>query len=85
MNQVALSCKNYLHSIGCHGKYIKIYVHVKVSSQGSLFLFLRENMAKSKDKICESVGEIVQPILDSQHIELVDIEFVRMGSFFTWS
>lgn len=36
-------------------------------------------MAKSKDKICERVGEIAQLILDSKHIELVDIEFVRMG------
>ena len=36
-------------------------------------------MAKSKDSICEQVGKIVQPILDSKHLELVDIEYVRMG------
>ena len=36
-------------------------------------------MAKSKDSICEQVGKIAQPILDSKHLELVDIEFVRLG------
>jgi ribosome maturation factor RimP len=36
-------------------------------------------MAKSKDNICEQVGRIAQPILDSKQLELVDIEFVRMG------
>lgn len=36
-------------------------------------------MAKSKDKICEQVGDIAQPILDSKQIELVEIEYVRMG------
>lgn len=36
-------------------------------------------MTKSKDTICDQVAAIVQPILDSKHIELVDIEFARMG------
>lgn len=36
-------------------------------------------MAKSKDSICEQVSKIALPILDSKHIELVDIEFVRLG------
>jgi len=36
-------------------------------------------MAKSKDSICEQVDRIAQPILASKHLELVDIEFVRMG------
>lgn len=36
-------------------------------------------MAKSKDNICGQVTEVAQPILDSKHIELVDIEFARMG------
>jgi ribosome maturation factor RimP len=36
-------------------------------------------MAKSKDGVCEQVGVIAQPILDSKRIELVDIEFLRMG------
>jgi ribosome maturation factor RimP len=36
-------------------------------------------MAKNKGDICEQVGGIVQPILDSMQLELVDIEFVRMG------
>jgi ribosome maturation factor RimP len=43
------------------------------------FLFLRDIMAKIKGDICEQVGGIVQPILDSMQLELVDIEFVRMG------
>jgi ribosome maturation factor RimP len=36
-------------------------------------------MAKNKDSICEQIGRIAQPILDSKHLELVDIEYVRMG------
>jgi len=36
-------------------------------------------MAKNKGDICEQVGSIVQPILDSMQLELVDIEFARMG------
>jgi ribosome maturation factor RimP len=36
-------------------------------------------MAKNKGDICEQVGGIVQPILDSMQLELVDIEFVRIG------
>jgi len=36
-------------------------------------------MAKSKDSICEQVSSIAQPILDSKSLELVDIEYVRMG------
>jgi ribosome maturation factor RimP len=36
-------------------------------------------MAKNKGDTCEQVTELVQPILDSLQIELVDIEFVRMG------
>ena len=36
-------------------------------------------MAKSKDSICDQVGKIARPILDSKQLELVDIEFVRMG------
>jgi ribosome maturation factor RimP len=36
-------------------------------------------MANSKDKICEQVGGFALPILDSKSLELVEIEFVRMG------
>ena len=36
-------------------------------------------MVNSNDTICEQVGKIAQLILDSKHIELVDIEFIRMG------
>lgn len=36
-------------------------------------------MAKSKDSICEQVIRIAQPILDSKQLELVDLEFARMG------
>ena len=36
-------------------------------------------MAKNKGDICEQVGGLVRPILDSMQLELVDIEFVRMG------
>jgi ribosome maturation factor RimP len=36
-------------------------------------------MANSKDKICEQVDGFAQPILDSKSLELVEIEFVRMG------
>jgi len=36
-------------------------------------------MAKNKGDICEQVGAILQPILDSMQLELVDIEFVRIG------
>jgi ribosome maturation factor RimP len=44
------------------------------------FLFFRETvMTKHRGDICELVSGIVQPILDSMQIELVDIEFVRIG------
>jgi ribosome maturation factor RimP len=36
-------------------------------------------MAKNKGDICEQVGAIVQPILDSMQLELVEIEFARLG------
>jgi ribosome maturation factor RimP len=36
-------------------------------------------MAKSKDSICDQVVQIAQPIIDSKQLELVDIEYVRMG------
>jgi ribosome maturation factor RimP len=36
-------------------------------------------MAKSKDSICEQVVGIARPILVSKHLELVDIEYIRMG------
>ena len=36
-------------------------------------------MAKNKGDICEQVICISRPILDSMQLELVDIEFVRMG------
>lgn len=36
-------------------------------------------MVKSKESICDQVGQIAQPILDSKNIELVDLEFVRLG------
>lgn len=36
-------------------------------------------MAKNKGDICEQVCGFVQPILDSMQLELVDIEFARMG------
>jgi len=36
-------------------------------------------MAKNKGDISEQVSIIVQPILDSMQLELVDIEFVRAG------
>jgi ribosome maturation factor RimP len=36
-------------------------------------------MAKSKDSICDQVSNIAQPILDSKSLELVDVEYVRMG------
>jgi len=36
-------------------------------------------MAKNKGDICEQVGAFVQPILDSTGLELVEIEFARMG------
>jgi ribosome maturation factor RimP len=43
------------------------------------FFVLRDIMAKNKGDICEQVGGIVQPILDSMQLELVEIEFVRIG------
>ena len=43
------------------------------------FLFLRDSMAKNKGDICEQVVGFAQPILDSMKLELVDIEFARMG------
>lgn len=43
------------------------------------FLFLRFIMAKNKGDICEQVGGLVQPILDSMKLELVEIELARMG------
>lgn len=43
------------------------------------FLFLRDRMAKNKGDICEQVVGIAQPIFDSMKLELVDIEFARMG------
>ncbi len=36
-------------------------------------------MAKNKDTISEQVTALALPILAAKHIELVDIEFVRMG------
>jgi ribosome maturation factor RimP len=36
-------------------------------------------MAKNKGDTCEQVTELVQPILESLQIELVDIEFAKMG------
>lgn len=36
-------------------------------------------MTKNKDSICEQVSTIAQPILDAKQIELVDLEFIRMG------
>lgn len=36
-------------------------------------------MANNRGDICERVTGIVQPILDSMQLELVDIEFVRLG------
>jgi ribosome maturation factor RimP len=36
-------------------------------------------MAKSKDSVCDQVSEFALPILESKQLELVDIEFVRMG------
>jgi ribosome maturation factor RimP len=36
-------------------------------------------MSKNKGDICEQVGRIAQPILDSMQLELVDMEFVRAG------
>jgi ribosome maturation factor RimP len=36
-------------------------------------------MAKNKGDICEQVVGFVQPILDSMQLELVEIEFARMG------
>jgi ribosome maturation factor RimP len=36
-------------------------------------------MAKNKGDICEQVGGILQPILDSMQLELVELEFVRVG------
>ena len=70
----------YLHSIGWRAKQYKIFVHVKVSSQGSLFfVFKRESMAKNRDSVCEQVSALAGPILEAHKIELVDLEFVRMG------
>jgi ribosome maturation factor RimP len=43
------------------------------------FFVFKRLMAKNKGDICEQVGAIVQPILDSLQLELVDIEFVRLG------
>ena len=42
-------------------------------------MFLRDGMAKNKGDICEQVIGFAQPILDSMKLELVDIEFTRMG------
>jgi ribosome maturation factor RimP len=42
-------------------------------------LFLRDAMSKVKGDICEQVSRIAQPILDSMGLELVEIEFARMG------
>lgn len=42
-------------------------------------MFLRDAMAKNTGDICERVGAIARPILDSMQIELVETEFVRMG------
>ena len=36
-------------------------------------------MSKIKGDICEQVTRIAQPILDSMQLELVEIEYVRMG------
>jgi ribosome maturation factor RimP len=36
-------------------------------------------MAKSKDEICRTVGEFAQPILDANGLELVEIEYGRIG------
>lgn len=46
------------------------------------FLFLRDTMSKNKSDICERVSNFTQPILDSMQIELIDIEFVRIGKDF---
>ncbi|MBK5273482.1 MAG: ribosome maturation factor RimP [Desulfuromonadales bacterium] len=39
-------------------------------------------MSKNKSDICERVSNFTQPILDSMQIELIDIEFVRIGKDF---
>lgn len=36
-------------------------------------------MARTKDDICRLVGELAQPILDAGSLELVDIEYGRIG------
>ena len=36
-------------------------------------------MALKKGDICEQVDALVQPILDSMHLELVELEFARVG------
>lgn len=51
-----------------------------VSSQGSLFFVQSGNdMATHKEDTCTVVTRIAQPILESMGLELVDIEFGRVG------
>lgn len=51
-----------------------------MSSQGSLF-FVQSGkvMATPKEDTCTVVSKIAQPILESMGLELVDIEFGRVG------
>lgn len=51
-----------------------------MSSQGSLF-FVQSGkiMATQKEDTCSVVSKIAQPILESMGLELVDIEFGRVG------
>jgi ribosome maturation factor RimP len=60
-------------------KVTKFLFTWKVSSQGSLFFVWKRNMTLNKDDICGRVTDLAQPILESMHIDLVDIEFKRSG------
>jgi ribosome maturation factor RimP len=53
-----------------------------VSSQGSLFFIpspFGSDMASQKEDTCTVVSRLARPILESMDLELVDIEFGRVG------